>query len=393
MTRWSSTFWIWVICLAAGMGTAEAQDRRPAEPQLPGVALAHALSETTGLAISPLLGAGAYGAYKYWRAAPEQRPGLPWYARPVFWIPALVLVGLAGLKDLLGTAGPAWLKKPLDLAELLENKLSGLLVAGTIVPFLLLQPGPDPAAGLWTGEWGLARVELVSWVGRAVSSVVLLGLFLGVFLVFHAIQVLIVLSPFGVVDLGLKVFRGAVLASVAVTGLVNPWLGAMWALLVVTGCWLLAGWAFRLTCFGTVLLWDWVTLARRRYEVQEPGPLLFLAERLGSVPVRTFGHLRRSAVGVWTFEYRPWGIGPRREVPLPTGNYEVGRGLLFPALLRIEGEAVRVVGWWPPRCHGHEGALCRFYSLGGLREVGWRRVWSWIRDVIRGRPDSAPIRT
>lgn len=385
-----------ILCalLLAGAAASGAAPERPAEPApLPGVALARAVSETTGLAISPLLGAGAYGAYRYWRTAPELRDRLPWYARPWFWVPALLLVGLAALKDLWGTGTPAILKKPLDVAELLENQLSGLLVGGAIVPLLLLTPAGAPDSSLSAGMGPLAWIEPLSWAGNAALLVVLWVMFAGVFLVFHAIQVLIVLSPFGVVDLMLKIARAGLLGTVVAAAWVHPWLGALWSLVIVLVCWWVAGWAFRLTILGTVLSWDLLSGARTRFTVKEPGPILFLAQRVGGVPVRTAGRLVRTDSGGWLFRYRPWGLGPCREVPLPEGRYEVGRGLVFPELLRLQGDEARSVGWWPPRCRGHEADLCRFYRLDGVRDTVWRRAWSWFREVVRGGVRSLSVGT
>src|SRR6185369_14670248 len=90
----------------------------------PGLAAAQAISTITGVAISPLLGVSGVGAYKWFKAPPEKRAGLAWYAQPWFWVPALLLVLLALIKDTFGTALPTAVKKPFDVAELIENKIS-----------------------------------------------------------------------------------------------------------------------------------------------------------------------------------------------------------------------------------------------------------------------------
>src|ERR1700722_18081967 len=65
-----------------------------AKPPAPGTELAKAISKITGVAISPLFGASAIGAWKYAETPPEARAKLPWYAQPWFWVPAFVIVGL-----------------------------------------------------------------------------------------------------------------------------------------------------------------------------------------------------------------------------------------------------------------------------------------------------------
>src|ERR1041385_903063 len=107
-----------------------------------GLELATTLSMITGVAISPLLGVGAVGGWEYFSTPAAERAYLDWYAEPLFWIPALLLVALVGLKDILGTAAPSVLKKPFDVAELIENKISGLVAAGAFVPLIIKIFGP-----------------------------------------------------------------------------------------------------------------------------------------------------------------------------------------------------------------------------------------------------------
>jgi hypothetical protein len=64
-----------------------------AQASPPGTELAKAVSTVTGVAISPLLGASAVGAWKYAHTeTPEAREKLPWYAQPWFWVPAFILL-------------------------------------------------------------------------------------------------------------------------------------------------------------------------------------------------------------------------------------------------------------------------------------------------------------
>src|SRR5262245_25015960 len=102
----------------------------------PGLAAAEAISTITGVAISPLLGVSGVGAYKWCKTPPEKRAKLAWYAQPWFWVPALLLVALAFVKDTFGAALPTAVKKPFDVAEAIENKISGLVAAGAFVPLI-----------------------------------------------------------------------------------------------------------------------------------------------------------------------------------------------------------------------------------------------------------------
>ena len=160
--------------LAAGSLAAQAVTKAddatalltPTKSKAPGAQFAESISTVTGVAISPLLGTSAYGAVHYYRTPIEKRHTLPWFAQPWFWGPALALVGLCFLKDTAGTALPTALKKPLDVAETVEHKVSGLIAAGAFVPFvaMLMQDpngpsrwriiGPSP---VWTSARATSR--------------------------------------------------------------------------------------------------------------------------------------------------------------------------------------------------------------------------------------------
>jgi hypothetical protein len=109
-----------VWCFAAA--PAAARETANADELLPGVTLSQGITEITGVAISPLLGVSAVGAWRYWKTPTAERAELPWYARPWAWGTGLALLSLCFLKDSLGTAVPGILKKPFDMVELFENK-------------------------------------------------------------------------------------------------------------------------------------------------------------------------------------------------------------------------------------------------------------------------------
>ena len=98
-----------------------------------GVELVEAVSQTTGIAISPLFGVGALGAWTWFQTPSAQRDALPWFAQEWFWLPALLLVLLLVAKDpLLG-----WIpiiKKPLDALDVVEDKFSAVLASAVVIP-------------------------------------------------------------------------------------------------------------------------------------------------------------------------------------------------------------------------------------------------------------------
>ena len=348
-------------------------------------------SMLTGVAISPLLGVGAVGAYQWFKAeTPEQKAKLHWYAQPVFWVSALILVALCFIKDTAGTALPTALKKPLDIADTIENKISGLVATGAFVPLAIsLFEQTNPGDGAMLSSLGFAAVDLTSLYNVVIIPVAMIAFFI-VFLASNAINILILLSPFTTVDAALKAFRGAVLASVAVTAWANPWVGAIWSLIIIVFAYFIAGWSFRLSHFGLVFVWDFVTRRCKRFVPDKTENKLFLGRKVEGVPARTYGKLSRNENGRLTLRYRPWLIFPERRIELPEGTYAVGCGFFYSEIQRVEGDETKTVLLLPPRYLDHETQVSEIYGLAGTREVGLRAAWSWLSGMFRGKPEAVP---
>jgi hypothetical protein len=271
-------------------------DRSPAAP------IASAVSTVTGIAISPLLGTGAYGAYKWWSTEEAARAGLPWYAQPKFWLPALLLVAACAAKDAFGATVPPGWKKPLDVLETIENKFSGLIAAGAVVPFaldamakmLFTSDAPTAAMPMFAHS-GVAAIHLaaldVTWLMNLLLVPLGVAVFALVWLGSHAINVLILLSPWGAIDAGLKAARTALLGLVTLTATINPNVGAALSVAIIIVCYFTAGWAFRLSVFGTVFCWDFLTRKRTRFSPAENDNPMFSGPNFPGVPVRSYGRL------------------------------------------------------------------------------------------------------
>ena len=386
--------WTCLAFLLAGRLLAEPAPAVPvgkvppaAQRPPPGVEAAQALSTLTGAAISPLLGVGAVGAYKYWRTPEAARARLPWFAQRWFWVPALVLVGLVFLKDTLGAALPWVLKKPLDLLEMFEHKLSALLMAGLFVPLLssLFQDVVDRSS---LSGMGLGMVEPASLLNLLLLPLAL-AVFAVVFLASHAINVLVLISPFGLVDTALKAFRLVLLFSVVLTSVINPYLGGLWALLLIIISYTIAGWSLRMSVFGTVLAWDLLTFRHRRFQPGSTENWAFTARRIEAVPARSYGRLARDEQGRLVFHYRPWLVFRQRRLVLGEGTYCLGRGLVYPEVHRVVGEESEAQLLLPPRCRGHEESLTSHYQLTAPRDIGILRglkgLRAWWRDLFTRR--------
>ena len=371
-----------MLTLLAGSLPGLAAESKPSPSKAPGTEFAQAISTVTGVAISPLLGTSAYGAVHYYRTPKEKRANLPWFAQPTFWIPALLLVGLVAAKDIFGTAAPTALKKPFDIAEAVENKVSGLVAAGAFVPFVVTVFGNSAMKeGALLSSLGFAAADL-SWLYNTLMVPIGIIAFVIVWFVGNAINVLIVISPFTTVDTALKSARLAVFATVPATSYIDPWFGAVWALIIIVICYFIAGWSFRLTHFGAVFLWDLLTFRRKRFMVEPTANKLFLARKLDKAPVRSYGRLVKNEAGKLVLNYRPWLFLPQRSVELPEGKYEAGCGAFYSELLLVYGEDTRSICLLPPRYRGHEAELVKAYGFAGTREVGLRAMWTWLKGMF-----------
>jgi hypothetical protein len=384
-----------VFLLLAGLllfpvaGLAESYTGKSKDPNPQAKKLAETISLVTGVAISPLLGVGAVGAHQYFTTDSKDKAQLPWFANPWFWAPALLLVGACFLKDTAGIAIPAVLKKPFDVAEAVENKLSGLVAVGAFVPIAAaVFESPAAGNGASLAALGFAAIDL-HWLFNALMVPVAMIAFFFVFMASNAINILILLSPFSSVDAALKGFRAAILMSVVGTSFANPWVGAAWALIIILISYLIAGWSFRLSHFGIVFIWDFFTRRRNRFQPDPKENKMFLGAKNQKVPTRTYGRLSQNETGELAFRYRPWLVLPSRTIVLPPGTYEAGRGLFYSEILCIEGETVKTVILLPPRYRGHEEEIAKIYGFAGTRDVGIRAAWAWFKSLFGGRRATA----
>lgn len=369
-----------------------------------GEEVAKTVTLVTGVPISPLLGVSAVGALRYFRTPDALRPALPWYARPWFWGGGLALVFLFAANTTIGAAVPG-LKKPMDFVEEHENKLSALLAT----PIVLLEGQRmleragllalfDRGSGPRLAEAGVAAIGSVD---AAVGPLVQLGLgvlsilcFATVFLAFHVIQVLIALSPSALLDMVLRAFRVGMLALVAFGSGLSPYLGAAIGLTLLFFSWLIAAWSFRLTVFGSVISWDFLSGRVGEANAARDRLRVFSGRGLAGVPVRSYGEIEVEAGGPRRFRWRPWLILPARVVEIAGSNrFGLRRGAISPTLYRAGVVRESVVGRFPPRFRGHEEGLA---ARLGVVEVtdgrivrGFKAAWRSLRDLLSGG-ESAP---
>ncbi|WP_367871561.1 hypothetical protein [Luteolibacter sp. Populi] len=373
-----------------GAATPPAVEKQ--EQHLPGVALSQGITEITGVAISPLLGVSAVGAWRYWHTNAEARGALPWFCQPWVWGSGMLLLAMCFLKDSLGTAVPGVLKKPFDMVELFENKASALVASAAFVPVIAGQMAEHfkaehpaaavPAASLIGGN--LAFIDM-AWLFVPVAIIA----FLLVWICSHAINVLIILSPFSSVDAVLKIMRTSLLASVGLIYAIAPWLAAIFCLVLIAIAAWLAPTAMRLAIFGARFAGDILLPWRGKSRATPESPHAFTLGRVGGLPARTGGRLIALEDGSTAFRYRRCCVLDERTIPLPEGTRLVAKGLLSPSLLHRGGDAAEVeVLLFLPRYRGHEDAIAGHMKCHGVREHGLTRgfaaVKGWLKDVLRG---------
>jgi hypothetical protein len=373
-----------VVLLALGSHrAAAAESALPQATDTQGRQLAVALTKVTGIAISPMLGVGAVGAYDYFTCPKGKEDKLPWYSQVKFWLPALLLVGVVAFKDAAGAALPPGWKKPLDVIETVENKVSGLVAAGAVVPSIaaIFHSTVTSAAEPHVMQAGMLAVSFKPLL-NVLTVPVAITCFVLVWLVGHVVHVLILISPWGAVDAALKSMRTGAIGFLTALCFINPKYSACLSVIIIICCYFLAGWSFRLMVFGSVFTRDIVFFRHKRFTPAVNANWMFTARRIEHAPIRTYGKLMKVEDGSLRFDYRPWLFLTARSVPLPKEQYYVGRGLLFPELSMVEGESTKVLLAMPPRYRSHEEQIAQIYGIRDIRDVGLlkglKAIWNWL---------------
>jgi hypothetical protein len=290
---------------------------------------------------------------------------------------------------------PTGMKKPLDVLETIENKFSGLVAAGAVIPFaldamrgMIFDGGAPTAAAPVLAHSGLAAIHLgafdATWLLNLLTVPFGVAIFVLVWLGSHAINVLILLSPWGAIDAALKAARTALLGVITLTATMNPWVSAALSLVVVIIAYFIAGWAFRLTIFGSIFTWEIVTRRCARFSPAKGKNRLFAGAHLPGVPVRTYGRLVTNESGALEFAFRPWlMLAPRvAVVPHEARALQVGTGAFFSDIVSEDDQTLFSL---PPRYRDHEEELATMYAMGGVRPIGLNKTWSELREMLGGR--------
>jgi len=367
------------------------------DPRLPGVALAEGITQLTGVAISPLLGVSGVGAWEYFTTDEARRADLPWFCHPVAWGIGFTILGLVMLKDVFGAGMPTILKKPLDVIELFEDKISAVVASAALIPFLdhelakVFAKGDEPLTLTGFAAAGFATIDPVLAQSPTLLLVLLVPLsliaFFAVWLSSHALNVLLLFSPFGLLDLFLKTSRVLFIGFLALLSAVAPVLAAvLCGILILVALWF-APRTFRLCVFGSVMSADLLRSLVRQSERHEK-TRGFLARRVGGLAALSFGRLEQED-GKVTFSSRFLLLGPARRVALPPSDrFDLEKGVIFPSIREDQGESEKAAALVHllPR-HRHD--LTHVSEKLGIRRIldqavvrGVKAAFTWVRESV-----------
>jgi hypothetical protein len=390
------------LVLGFSVSLVQAQDSasviKESSPRLPGVELSEKVAQITGVAISPLLGVSTIGAWTFFKTEPQLRATLPWYCQAWAWGTGLALLCVCFLKDFLGAAAPPLVKMPLDFLELFENKLSALVASAAFVPLvvsasaqvdvLVPQTSNLPPAAL-----GLAMVDGSSWFSwlfahNMLSVPIGIATFGIVWISAHALNVLVALSPFGIVDAALKLVKLTLISTLLLGFTVHPYAGAVLAICYIVIALFVSGWAYRLTVFGTVMGTDFLLRKSATEANLAEGLVGFLARKINGIPARTMGRIRPHAGGKWAFSYRPWLLLPRRAIEITPNGPMVRKGLINPTLVEQKSANEKHITTFilPPRYRSIESRVAQAAGccdvVDGKLLKGFRAARQWLVGTL-----------
>jgi hypothetical protein len=232
-----------------------------------------------------------------------------------------------------------------------------------------------------------------------VGLVLAAGAFAAVWLVSHAVNVLVLLSPVALVGTARKLARLTLLGFPMLCAALSPTLGLLVFAAYLALAWWLAGRCFRLLVFGWASSIDFLLLRWRRQKVEGPAVRAFAAE-LEGVPARTYGTLTRTGAGAVDFTFRPWLVLPARTVRVAESvvGLEVERGFLWPEMVRVAGPSREVLTLvrLPPRYRNLKAAVARAFGALPVREAavvrGLVAAWRWVKSQLgRTRQQRAEV--
>jgi hypothetical protein len=185
-----------------------------------------------------------------------------------------------------------------------------------------------------------------------------------------------------------------VIGFITALNFINPMAAALLSVIIVVIAYFIAGWSFRLVVFGTVYTWDFFSFRRKRFKPEPTANWMFTARPIEKTPIRTYGQLSKTEDGTLKFDYKPWLFLPAQSVTLPAGRYAVGRGLICPEIMTVDGEKTKSLLAMPPRYKSHETEIAQIYGIREVHDVGLlkglKAIWNWVTGKTVTQPAAVP---
>jgi len=353
-----------------------------------GEVLSREIARTTGIALNPILCMSALGAYTYYTTDKESQDLLPWHASPKFWGPLAFVMLLILLKDSSKVALPKVLTVPLDAVEtLLEKKASALLALPML--FSAINSGefeqmnelskqvanfvlPAAIAGSSMDIVVNSSPDLFATI---TTFIIVFTIFVVVWVLSHAFNVLILLCPFSTFDMVLATTRNALVA--AVIGLSETTFGFGLSLAIIFVAVFFFPRALRLVVFGTVMSFD-IIVYRILKKTTEPLSSLqrgirgFTSCYLSSIPPRTYSTISQKNGEIF-ISYRPHFFGSQQKVKttIEVASCELSDGFLSPVVIAKNAYGNKEIQFFRLRAQYHQSLdqVADFLKISVARET------------------------
>lgn len=327
----------------------------------------------TATGLSPLMVLSVTGPAIYFMTDSADRDELYFFYQPWFWIITGICSLIVLFKDTILTFA-SYLKTPLNILGSLFHFVGFLFGFRLIIYLVGADLGDDPS--------------LAEKILTYSTMVVMLGFYASIWIFGNLVEVIILLSPFPLVDTTLRFLRiGMVLVMYALCW-IHPALGLMFALPILIISALTMNRSLQALKLSTRIAWDLVAWRRYPLTPQTESLAAFTVVSLPRTPWFTLGMLVKKE-NAWHFRYRRFLIGPRVDILVDLANLQIAKGTLSSLAVQKTEQGSRVLLRFPPGYRGQEETLAQI--LGGetadwsamtkMRVLWNNRRWPFSRNA------------
>ncbi|TWT30072.1 hypothetical protein [Blastopirellula retiformator] len=319
----------------------------------------------TATGLSPLMVLSVTGPVVYFMTESDQRGELFFFYQPWFWIITGICSLIVLFKDTILTFA-SYLKTPLNILGAVFNFVGFLFGLRLIIYLLGADLGTDPTL----------TEKLLTYL----TIVVMLGFYAAIWIFGNLVEVIILLSPFPLVDTALRCLRIGVVLVMYLLCWIHPALGLMFALPILIIAALTMNRSLQALKLSVRIMWDLVAWRRYPLTLETTRLSAFTMISLPRTPWFTLGQLIKKENG-WHFCYRRFLLGPRVDTLVELGDLQIAKGTLASLAARKTESGSQVILRFPPGYRGQEETLAEI--LGG-ETVDWSALTK-IRDMWKNR--------